>query len=53
MLLYRIETVLYFECGSILFTYNLSYSLKKYNKTSVKFRKTIKKNEHPKMPAWF
>ena len=38
MLLYRIETVLYFECGSILLTYNLSYSLEKYNKTSVKIR---------------
>lgn len=36
MLLFRIETTLYFECGSILLTYNLSYSLKKYNKTSVK-----------------
>ena len=38
MLLYRIETVLCFECGSILLTYNLSYSLEKYNKTSVKIR---------------
>lgn len=38
MLLYRIETVLYFECGSIFLTYNLSYSFEKYNKTSVKIR---------------
>jgi len=38
MLLYRIETALYFECGSILLTYNLSYSLEKNNKTSVKIR---------------
>ena len=38
MLLFRIETAPYFECGSIFLTYNLSYSLKKYNKTSVKIR---------------
>ena len=38
MLLYRIETVLSFECGSIFLTYNLSYSLEKYNQTSVKIR---------------
>ena len=38
MLLYRIETALSFECGSILLTYNLSYSLEKNNKTSVKIR---------------
>lgn len=38
MLLFHIETTLYFECGSILLTYNLSYSFEKYNKTSVKIR---------------
>ena len=38
MLLYHIETALSFECGSILLTYNLSYSLEKNNKTSVKIR---------------
>ena len=38
MLLYRIETVLSFECGSIILIYNLSYSFEKYNKTSVKIR---------------
>ena len=38
MLLFRIKTALPFECGSILLTYNLSYSFKKYNKTSVKIK---------------
>lgn len=38
MLLFRIETVLSFERGSNLLTYNLSYSLEKYNQTSVKIR---------------
>ena len=38
MLLYRIETALFFECGSNLLNYNLSYSLEKYNQTSVKIR---------------
>ena len=38
MLLFRIETALPFECGSIILTYNLSYSLEKYNKTFVKIR---------------
>ena len=38
MLLFRIETALSFERGSNLLTYNLSYSLEKYNQTSVKIR---------------
>ena len=38
MLLFRIETALSFECGSIILIYNLSYSFEKYNKTSVKIR---------------
>ena len=38
MLLFRIETALPFECGSIILTYNLSYSFEKYNKTFVKIR---------------
>ena len=38
MLFFHRETALTFECGSILLTYNLSYSLKKYNKTCVKIR---------------
>lgn len=38
MLLFHIETAPTFECGSNLLTYNLSYSLEKYNQTSVKIR---------------
>ena len=38
MILFRIETAPSFECGSNLLTYNLSYSLEKYNQTSVKIR---------------
>ena len=38
MLLFHIEIALTFECGFIFLNYNLSYSVEKYNKTSVKIR---------------
>ena len=36
MFVFCIETAATLECGSILLTYNLSYSVEKYNQTSVK-----------------
>ena len=38
ILLFHIEIALTFEYGFIFLNYNLSYSVEKYNKTSVKIR---------------